>query len=46
MSITQEIYVMYELCAAEVESETTDECCEHDEVMAEIRAKLKELQQK
>ena len=40
-SIQYEMGVMRELRAAELESETTTERCEHDEVMSDIHAKLK-----
>lgn len=43
-AIQYEMGVMRELRAAELESETTTERYEHDDVMADIRAKLKAVQ--
>lgn len=43
-SIQYEMGVMRELRAAELESETTTERYEHDDVMADLRAKLKAVQ--
>lgn len=43
-SIQYEMGVMRELRAAELESETTTERYDHDEVMADLRAKVRAVQ--